>query len=385
MLPPLWDAALEEYLLKQSILAIISALMASLQSSSSNYHPLIIPLIRTSVEPDSPTRVYLLDEALDLWSTLLDQAPYPSQALTSLAPLLFPLFTSASETLRTALSLTESYILLIPTEILSSTPALLFALHPLLTSLKPRDTYHVTTLLELLIRLAAPDPQAIQSVTSAFLETHTMYTILSSLQSAHEAHQTTGPNRITSPLDPIVETDYLSILARLALASPELFTEALTAVAPTLGERFDTTIAWLLAEWLGHMDNIGHPDRRKLHILSLTALFTTAQPWILRHLQSLMSLWTDIITELIDEDTGRDTMVFWDRTGNEGRREGETARDERRRRVEESDVVRSVDVREAVRGSVQGVVNGLGREEFQRWVGDVDGDVVVAFGRLGVV
>lgn len=135
MLPPLWDAAAEEYLLKQSILAILAALMTSLQCSSSKYHPLIIPLIHDSVEPTAPTRVYLLDDALDLWSTVLEQTPSPSPELASLAPLLFPLYSTVSETLRTALSLTESYILLIPSEILSSSTALLSALHPLLTSL----------------------------------------------------------------------------------------------------------------------------------------------------------------------------------------------------------------------------------------------------------
>jgi len=385
MLPPLWDNACEEYLLKQSILGIIAALMTSLQSSSSKYHSLIIPLIRTSIEPTSPTRVYLLEDALDLWSTLLDQTPSPSPELTSLAPLLFPLFSSANETLRTALSITESYILLIPTEILSSAPSLLSALHPLLHSLKPRDTYHLTTLLELLIRLAilTAGAPALQSLTSALLSTHTLHTLLSALQLAHEAHQTTGPNRLPSPLDPLVETDYLNILARLAVTSPQLFIHALTAVAPSLGERFDTTIAWLLTEWLAHMDNIGHPDRRKLHVLALTALFTTAQPWILRRLQELMSLWTDVISELVDEETGRDTMTMWEDA--EGRKEGETAKEERMRRVEAGDVVRRVDIKGAVRGAVERVVAVVGREEFERWVRDVDADVVGAFGALGVV
>ncbi|KAL8831886.1 MAG: hypothetical protein Q9191_000599 [Dirinaria sp. TL-2023a] len=385
MLPPLWDAASEEYLLKQSILAILAALMTSLQSSSSKYHPLIIPLIHDSVEPTASTRVYLLEDALDLWSTLLDQTPSPSPELASLAPLLLPLYSTASETLRTALSLTESYILLIPSEILSSSTALLSALHPLLTSLKPRDTCHVTTLLELLIRLAVltGGEPSIRSLTSAFLSTNILHTLLSSLQAAYEAHQTTGPNHTASPLDPIVEIDYLSILARLAVAGPALFLEALTAVAPTLGERFDTTINWLLTEWFSHLDNIGHPDRKKLHVLALTALYSLAAPWILSRLQELMTAWTDIVTELIDEESGNDTMVIWDIESMKG--EAETAKEERSRRVAYEDVVRRVDVKVAVREAVQGVLARLGREEFEKWVENVDRDVMEAFGRLGVV
>ena len=385
MLPPLWDAASEEYLMKQSILAILAALMTSLQSTSSKFHPLIIPLIRDSIEPTSPTRVYLLDDALDLWSSVLDQTPAPSSELASLAPLLFPLYSTASETLRTALTLTESYILLIPSDILSSSPALLSALHPLLTSLKPRDTYHVTTLLELLIRLAVltGGEPAVRALTSAFLSTNTLHTLLSSLQAAYEAHQTTGPNRIVCPLDFIVEIDYLSILARLAVANPPLFVEALAAIAPTLGERFDTTIHWLLTEWFSHLDNIGHPDRKKLHVLALTGLFTLAAPWILSRLQELMTAWTDIITELIDEESGSDTMIIWDVEASKG--EAETAKEERSRKVAYEDVVRRVDVKVAVREAVNGVLECVGKVEFEKMVEDVDRDVVGAFGRLGVV
>lgn len=96
-----------------------------------------------------------------------------------------------------------------------------------------------------------------------------------------------------------------------------------------------------------------------------------------------MSLWTDVISELVDEETGRDTMTMWEDA--EGRKEGETAKEERMRRVEAGDVVRRVDIKGAVRGAVERVVAVVGREEFERWVRDADADVVGAFGALGVV
>lgn len=95
-----------------------------------------------------------------------------------------------------------------------------------------------------------------------------------------------------------------------------------------------------------------------------------------------MSLWTDVITELVDEETGVDTMTLWE-ADDWGK--SATAMDERIRLVEADDVVRTVDIKAAVRGAVEGVVALVGREEFERWVGDVDADVVRAFGALGVV
>ena len=87
--------------------------------------------------------------------------------------------------------------------------------------------------------------------------------------------------------------------------------------------------------------------------------------------------------ELIDEETGSDTMVYWN--VEDGKREGESAKEERMRRVGFEDVVRRVDVKAAVREAVQGVVERVGRERFEGWVGDVDRDVVAGFGALGVV
>ena len=385
-----WNAAGEEYLLKQSILGIIAAIVTSNMRSSSKYHSLIIPLIRDSVTVDSPTRIYLLEDATDLWSKVLDQTSSPSPELTTLAgEHLFPMFTVASETLRTALDITESYITLIPHEILASAVPLLSALNPLLGGLKPRDTYHVTNLIELLIRVAllTDGITGLQTFTSALLSSNTLYIILSSLQTAYEAHQTTGPHSIPSPLDPLVEIDYISILARLAAADPQLFTSAVKAVSPLLGdgggEPFHTTINWLLSEWTSYIDNMGHPDRKKLSALALTSLFTTAEPWMLSRLQELMSIWTETITELIDEESGQDTMVFHDIEA--GKFAGETAKDERMRHVGFEDVVRRVDIKIFVREALQSVVQRVGMEAFQGYVANVDKDVVAAFQNLRVV
>lgn len=48
--------------------------------------------------------------------------------------------------------------------------------------------------------------------------------------------------------------------------------------------------------------NMGHPSQRKLNCFALTVLLETNQPWILRRLQDLMIVWSDVVTELRDED-----------------------------------------------------------------------------------
>ena len=53
LLPPLWEQSGEEHLMKQAILTLLSSLIDSLKEDSAKYHPLILPLIRSSVEPGS--------------------------------------------------------------------------------------------------------------------------------------------------------------------------------------------------------------------------------------------------------------------------------------------------------------------------------------------
>lgn len=300
LLPPLWAQAGEEYLLKQSILGILSALVRSTQSSSQKYHPLILPLIQSSISPSSETRLYLLEDALDLWSTILDYIPTPaSPEIISLAQNLFPMYDVASETLRKALDITESYIYLIPSELLSNVSLLLTPWTSLLGSLSREANGRVTHLIELLIRSADSlgGIPAVQELTSSLLSTAFLPTLLSALHEAYKAHQTTGPNRITPSIDSVTETNYFTLLARLAIASPSLFTSALDAALP------GNTIEWLLAEWFAHIDSISHEIQKKLSCMALTALLETGQAWILSRLQSLMGLWSDVVTELMVEDT----------------------------------------------------------------------------------
>jgi len=53
MLPPLWAQAGEEYLLKQSILTIFIKLIESTGAESRQFHSVVIPLIKMTLEPNS--------------------------------------------------------------------------------------------------------------------------------------------------------------------------------------------------------------------------------------------------------------------------------------------------------------------------------------------
>lgn len=65
LLPPLWEQSGEEHLMKQAILTLLSSLIDSLKQDSAKYHPLILPLIRSSVEPGSVSIFHTHEENQD--------------------------------------------------------------------------------------------------------------------------------------------------------------------------------------------------------------------------------------------------------------------------------------------------------------------------------
>jgi hypothetical protein len=374
--------------MKQSILSILSALVSSMKEESRRYHAMVIPLVDSSVQVSSPTRVYLLEDAMDLWASILVQTVSPaSLEIINLAQHLFPMYESASETLRKALEITETYILLIPQHFLSESMRLLVPFCSLIGTTKREAISLITYLVELLIRSAEyiGGIQAVSQLTTNLVSSQFLSTILAGLHTAYSAHQTTGPKRISSSIDGIVETDHFNILARLALSSPSLFTSALSAAWPQ--EDLESTISWVLTEWFSHVDNIGNPVEKKLSCLALTNLLQVAQPWILNHLQELMTVWTDTITELIEtESDGTDCLVYWEE--QKLKPDGpEAPGDERRRRLTFADPVHRLDVKVFLRERLQMAATACGGQEaFEKmWVVNVDKNVLKGFNELAVV
>ena len=308
-LPPLWNNAGDEYLIKQTILSILTTLCTSMQGQSRRYHPLIVPLIDSSVEASSTTHIYLLEEALDLWAAVIEQTT--SESVPSEVILLVrhipPLFEIGTENLKKILEITEAYIYLIPLEMLSNSVAILNPLAVLLGTLKREATGFVTALVELLIQSADSlrGQSGVEELTGTLISSNMLNTLVCGLYDAYVAHQTTGPNKKSSQIDGPVETDHFNVLARIAISSPSLLLSVLDSIA-TIGYLIGSspikdTILWLLDEWFSHIDDIGHPESRKLNCLALTSLFETGEPFILGRLQSLMSVWTDVINKIVED------------------------------------------------------------------------------------
>lgn len=395
LLPPLWEQSGEEHLMKQAILTILARLVNAMKADSLAFHPLVLPIIKGAIEPGSETQVYLLEDALELWANIIAQTPSSSASsdLLSLAPYLLPIFELGSENLRKALEIADSYLLLSPSHMLSPPlrPSLFTSLTSLIGKLRPDANGLVCNLVEAAFRAAehlGSEP-AVEQTASDLVATGFLPALLTGLHGSWKAHCTTGPRALDPPVDGIVETDYFSILARLAIASPNTFCQAIQASAPDQAD-LGATMKWLLEEWTSHFENIGDPSRRKLTALALTKLLETSQPWILQHLQSLMSIWTDVVVELREEAAdagvaagGSDSLVYTSAAQEEGAGP-EAPEDGRRRELTNSDPVHRFGLPEWIKHYLGQAVNSNGNFQ-EEWLGRVDADVVKAFGALGIM
>lgn len=359
--------------------------------------------------------VYLLDEALELWTAIIMQSPSPaSPDILSLLPSVFPILQSGSDSAPQALQIVESYILLAPQELFNEKyrGPLLTALEQLLSYTTKQRIGVVPRLVEMMIRsgevIDGGSEATYHAISQTLVQSRFLRSILEGLHSAYEASETTGPNRKTSYVVGVVETDYFSVLARLALANPTIFASAVAAATETESHGYPyKDLPWLLKEWFSHYDNISSVNQKKLHVLALTQLLALKQPshdpsapaspapFLREFLQSYLTVWTDLILELAEggTDSNADYLVCWNAPSGSAFAQpattGEVEPPEtlRRREWEETDVIHRFPIRDFVRERLQGLIVACGGPEtFQaEWLANVDSDVVAAFGALGLI
>lgn len=386
LLPGLWEASGEEHMMKQSILTLLSSLVPAMKEQSQRYNSLVLPLIQRSVEPGSDIQSFLMDETLELWSAILMQSPTPASSdLILLAEAAFPLLEFASENLRVVLNIIESYIVLAPEAMLGDAVRLRILSHmtSLLGGKQKELSGLVTTIVERLIRAAENlgGATGVSLVVKDLFESGYTEKIIEGLRDAYEAHQTVGPGRRYPKLDDIVETDYFTVLARIALADPELFFKLLASVSSA-----DSAWAWdwISTEWFAHFDSMANMERQKLSCLALTRLLELPQPvtpLVLRKLQDYFAMWTAVVGEMQDgREDGGDNLV-WE--SNEGE-EWECPEDVRKRHLAGEDPVHTVHTFQFIKTRMQEVIKNCGGEaEFQQnWAVNVDREILQSFQAL---
>ncbi|KAK0731359.1 armadillo-type protein [Lasiosphaeris hirsuta] len=389
VLPKLWEsAAAEEYMMKQSILTIMTALVASMRADSQRYQGAIIPLLAEAMNPESALHLHLIEESVDLWKTVMMQSASPLiPKLTQLVALALPLLEYDSEVASQCLEIVKNYILLAPREILSDgfrRPTLAALAKTLDSNSRGQNKYGAQAL-ELVIRVAEEigGTQGVSIVVQDMLDSGLLRELLERLHSAWESSQTTGPKRKPSKINSMKESDYFAILARVALADPAIFATMLGSFGS-----LETVWAWLSPQWFSNFDSMADIDRQKLSCLALTRLWELPSPMqelVLARLQDYLSMWTTVAMELRDSGDNPlvlDTLVWEESPGNDW----DTPLDVHERQFARKDPIHRVYAYDFVRTRLEDLVRRAGGEQaFEAgWAVNVDKEILLGFQQLSL-
>ncbi|KAI0178840.1 ARM repeat-containing protein [Hypoxylon sp. FL1284] len=383
-LPDIWQSAGDlNFMMKQSVLAIMQALVMSMATESPRYQPMILPLIAEATQEDTPMYLYLIDEALDLWNHMLYWNPPPlSPGMLSLVDTAIKELAKQNDHVVMLTGILSSYIMLAPETLLGDQYR-----GPIFSALcsslgtKSRETIGVATRCASdLIRLSNElgGSAGLRLVAQDMIRTGFMTRMLEDIHDAFEAHKTSGPKRRQSRVSGITLSDYFEVLSRVAVIDPAVFVEMLASLGP-----LDQVWVWLHAEWFGSLDTTAHIGQRKLSLLALTRLIELPQPMqdiVLHSLQDYFSMWVDVFAQVLDREDkiGNDELVL---TEEPEPAEWDTPKDVRERSLFATDPVKRVQSLPFVKERLNSLVQRVGGDQaFQEyWAVNVDSEVLDSF------
>ena len=176
--------------------------------------PFLGPVLELSIDLTQDSHIYLLEDGLELWLTLLHNTAKPYPSLLNLLTKLPPLLTIGSENLRTTIYILQAYVLLCPLRVMETIgPQVVMELTSQYHDLQDEGVLMILRLVETWLRAGPPD---------------TVHQILEPLLLIIMSAVHTGSDY------PMLMSLHLSILSRLILSSHALFSNLCCTTANKL-------------------------------------------------------------------------------------------------------------------------------------------------------
>ncbi|KAG0167898.1 hypothetical protein DFQ30_005539 [Apophysomyces sp. BC1015] len=289
-LGPLWDRAQNEPLFLSALVVTFTKIAAILKEENIQLYGLLIPMVEHSVNKNNDAHVYLLEDALDLWWTLLQSAPEPNPQLISLLPYAIALLDFDTENMRKVLTIIESYILLDPQTTLQQYALALFTrLASYISNSREQVSSNISNTIELAMRSVPVQMYGNVMMQSGLLD-NILHTFLQDQMYGYAL------------------MNYMSLFARLAIEDATLLENYIQLAGQKLYPSSSDFLGEVLDKWLEKFDNISHPRTRKLVCMAFTNMLRTNHPSMLARLPNLMAIWMDVVTEIKESD-GNDALL----------------------------------------------------------------------------
>ncbi|XP_034176418.1 importin beta11 isoform X1 [Osmia lignaria lignaria] len=284
-LPALWQQSEEHNMLRCAIISTLIHLEKALGPDSVVLEPLVVGVIALSCDVNHESHVYLLEDGLRLWLTLLENAPAPTPAVMDLAKNLPALLEQSYENLKLCLYIVQAYVVLNPQEFLSQRGALIIeTLRSLLGDLRAEGILMIMIVLE--ICLCASPRQSAELIKPVLIYI---------FENAYK-----GEDSIK------LMTMYLSIIARVLWFYKDIFIQIISELTRKVAGnegREEAVLGQIIRVWVNRMPFTFQPERRKLLALALCSLLgANSPPSVLQHFPLIISNIVETLNDMTKYD-----------------------------------------------------------------------------------
>ena len=303
-----------------------------------------------------PCHIYLLEDGLELWLTLLHNTASAPPSLLQLLARLPPLLTLGSENLRTTIYILQAYVLLCPMRIMETIgPTVVMELSSQYHDLQDEGVLMILRLVETWLKAGPPN-------THQILEP-LLVTVMKAVHAGSDY--------------PMLMSLHLSILSRLVLASHDLFSKLCLTAATNLNSNHNDVAGKVLDVWCDKMPCVTAPERRKLLALALASLLTSESPVVLSRVYLVLLNITEALHDVTrpDEQGGViDSLMagVGDVVLDTDDIDYETEHDSRKRHIAMQDPVHSIVLKDYVQTQMNTMALQLGENNYQEIIGNVD-------------
>lgn len=363
-LPRLWQESEEHNMLRCAIVSTLVQLVKALGSSSAELNPFLLPIIQLGTDVNQSAIVYLLEDSLELWLTVLENSTSMTNELMQLFNNMPPLLEYSTENLRCCLIVTLVHLLLAP-ELVMKTYGLqiVTVCDSLICDLKYDGIIMLTRLLETFVRAL---PQ---------LGSETIKPILPRIfQLIYR----------DADITPTILSMYLSILARVLLSSHTIFAETIIAISQIHHCTEENVLESILNVWLSKMCNVSQTERRKLLGLALSNLLTSQSRAVLTRFNGVMLNILEALNDTCktdDNGVSVDSLVIVDAQNLGDFQEDtdnyyETDHDQRKRELLLSDPVHLIVLKDYFQSQLHQLRNQIGQSQYEQLLQMVDTDTL---------
>nr|BAC75567.1 putative Ran binding protein 11-like [Oryza sativa Japonica Group] len=361
------------------VIPFASQLSHFFQKSPLSYH-MLIPILQSGINVDSPDALNLLEDSVLLWETTLLNAPSIVSQLLDLFPYLVGIVTRSFDHLEVTINIIEDYIIFGGSEFLKRHGASLAnILDTIVGNVNDKGLLTALPIIDLLIQVTiiSPCEAALTFLVTTFAYVgsgeyiRATLTIMNHLSKISDDEH--NPSRTT------VRASAGAILARLLVMNTnftgKLLSEPalLTSIQQTGISVNNNLLLSLVDMWIDKVDD-ANVIQQKEYAMALSVILTLHVPQVIDKLDDILSVCTTVImggreVKTEDDTSGDITSSSW--LGNDNSGYSNTSKELRKRQVKDSDPIKQASLEDMLRDNLKACAALHGDATFNAAIGRI--------------